>query len=268
MNIYLELTSILTQRTNNPILVNMENSTKSTTKDIIKGTTKEATKGTTKDAAKGTTKKIKRATNFTAEEMSNLIDLVLNHLESIENKNNLPTVWSEKAKAWKTITEQFNSNKSHLQRPTKALKLKYEKMKCMLRKKMLQSKTEPVSYTDYEEKLLCGLQGPDEESYVIEYANCGSPTEQPVSVVPGENKRKRSVESTSSHEEEELILNANKRIKLEPMDELTELQFQEAKMDLEIKEAELRLVRKQMRYEKLMHEIRMKVLIFDHEDKW
>ncbi|XP_049819003.1 uncharacterized protein LOC126264574 [Aethina tumida] len=125
--------------------------------------------------------------SFSTLEVISLLDMVLKNIKTIENKSNDPTVLKEKEKAWKKITEVYNSLIS-FKRETKELKLKYNKIRYRLKKKLL-NRTDPttIMVTEHEQRLLQGL---------LRLGQLGLITGTSYSNQPGDIKRKRS-QSTS-----------------------------------------------------------------------
>lgn len=119
--------------------------------------------------------KRKRSCNFQLSETRLLVDTVLPFKDTIENKANDSFNIQEKNHAWEKIAAIFNAvGCGEVHRNPKVLKLKYEGIKKLLRRKLAEHKREmyvsgretmsPIKMEDYEEKMfsniLCNSEDP------------------------------------------------------------------------------------------------------------
>lgn len=92
-----------------------------------------------------------RSSNFTEDESMLLVQLVVKYINIIENKHADAATWKHKELTWDCITKEFQRetvNKSAV-REVKNLRIKYESMKKIIRKKI----ADGSKLKDYEQEL-------------------------------------------------------------------------------------------------------------------
>jgi hypothetical protein len=86
-------------------------------------------------------KKRARAPNFSPDEKVALLNLIKKYSHIIENKKTDAVTWQDKSKAWREITNTFNST-SRVHRTTESIKGFYENQKRLTHKKAAIEKRE------------------------------------------------------------------------------------------------------------------------------
>lgn len=76
-----------------------------------------------------------RSANFSLHERDILVSLIQKHKSVLENKQSDASTWKMKEAAWEDIQKEFNALSGGTFRTTKTLKVKYEGLKRLVRKK-------------------------------------------------------------------------------------------------------------------------------------
>ncbi|KAK9700651.1 Myb/SANT-like DNA-binding domain [Popillia japonica] len=113
-------------------------------------------------------KKRKRSKNFTEMETGFLIDVVIRHIEIVENKKTDAVTWKEKEVVWNKIAEELQAIAGTTDRTSAILRSKYESIKQNIKSKLTKNKTEIFKtgggsaelsvLTSYEQKLMGYIQ--------------------------------------------------------------------------------------------------------------
>ncbi|CAH1642073.1 unnamed protein product [Spodoptera littoralis] len=73
--------------------------------------------------------------NFSLHERDIMVSLIQKHKSTLENKQSDASTWKQKEAAWEAIQNEFNARSGGTFRTTKTLKVKYEGLKRIVRKK-------------------------------------------------------------------------------------------------------------------------------------
>lgn len=109
----------------------------------------------------------KRSKNFTELETRLLIDVIIRHIGTVENKKTDAITWKEKKQIWDKISQDFQTLAGS-ERSATVLRNKYDAIKQSLKSKLSQNKVEVFKtgggaadiqeLTDFEEKLMGYLE--------------------------------------------------------------------------------------------------------------